>query len=616
MATGKVPVTPDVSGNPSALVKVTDVGVPKIGVIKVAEVCLTKGPVPVNGTASRTFCTNPVVANFVELSVRTATVTPIVFASKVLFDSVSVPAKVDNVPVVGKVTAVGPVAVNVCEKAPAVAKVLPSAKVKLAAVAGVVIVNLLTVVAIATPKVGVTKVGEVAKTAEPVPVSSVTAPDKFAEVNDPKEVAFPDEITIPVKSALVVTFPAVKPEAVPVIFVPTSADGVPKAGVTKVGEVAKTAEPVPVSSVTAADKFAEVNDPKEVAFPDEVTIPVKSAFVVFALSTYSVVAKAVVLSPTVCVTPIVPVGKDGVPVKVGESDKTTLPVPVEAVTPVPPLATGNIPVTPDVSGNPSALVKVTDVGVPKIGVIKVAEVCLTKGPVPVNGTASRTFCTNPVVANFVELSVRTATVTPIVFASKVLFDSVSVPAKVDNVPVVGKVTAVGPVAVNVCEKAPAVAKVLPSAKVKLAAVAGVVIVNLLTVVAIATPKVGVTKVGEVAKTAEPVPVSSVTAPDKFAEVNDPKEVVFPTEVTIPVKFAFVVFALSTYVFVAFSVGNLTSELEANVPSVLLLTAFSFRLSADCPAILTGLSRSFVLSTFSKPKFVFAPTTVTAFVPPF
>ena len=78
---------------------------------------------------------------------------------------------------------------------------------------------------------------------------------------------------------MVVTFPAVKLEAVPVIFVPTSADGVPKAGVTNVGEVAKTAEPVPVSSVTAPDKLAEVNDPKEVVFPTEVTIPVKFALV-------------------------------------------------------------------------------------------------------------------------------------------------------------------------------------------------------------------------------------------------------------------------------------------------------------------------------------------------
>ena len=73
--------------------------------------------------------------------------------------------------------------------------------------------------------------------------------------------ALPVLVTSPVKFALVVTFPAVRPEAVPVIFVPTSADGVPKAGVTKVGEVAKTAEPVPVSSeITPANSEDVVAD--------------------------------------------------------------------------------------------------------------------------------------------------------------------------------------------------------------------------------------------------------------------------------------------------------------------------------------------------------------------
>lgn len=59
------------------------------------------------------------------------------------------------------------------------------------------------------------------------------------------EVAFPEEVIGPVKLALVVTDPAVKPAAVPVIFVPTRADGVPRLGVTKVGLVARTTEPVP-----------------------------------------------------------------------------------------------------------------------------------------------------------------------------------------------------------------------------------------------------------------------------------------------------------------------------------------------------------------------------------
>jgi len=103
------------------------------------------------------------------------------------------------------------------------------------------------------PKAGVTKVGDVAKTAEPVPVSSVKAPKRLAELNDPKEVALPTEVTAPVKFAFVVTLPAVNPDAVPVMFVPTKADGVPKAGVTSVGLVANTAAPVPVSSVKAPE---------------------------------------------------------------------------------------------------------------------------------------------------------------------------------------------------------------------------------------------------------------------------------------------------------------------------------------------------------------------------
>ena len=53
-----------------------------------------------------------------------------------------------------------------------------------------------------------------------------------------------------------------------------------------------------------------------------------------------------------------------VPVKVGEADNTTEPVPVEVVTPVPPLATGSVPVTPVDKGSPVALVRTTADGVP------------------------------------------------------------------------------------------------------------------------------------------------------------------------------------------------------------------------------------------------------------
>ena len=61
--------------------------------------------------------------------------------------------------------------------------------------------------------------------------------------------AFPTLVTPPVKLAFVVTLPAVKPAAVPLMFVPTSAVGVPSAGVISVGEVENTkfVEVVPVA---------------------------------------------------------------------------------------------------------------------------------------------------------------------------------------------------------------------------------------------------------------------------------------------------------------------------------------------------------------------------------
>ena len=128
---------------------------------------------------------------------------------------------------------------------------------------------------VGVPKMGVTKVGLVAKTAAPLPVSSVKAPAKLAEVNEPKDVALPTEVTMPVRFALVVTVPAVKPAAVPVMLVPTRAEGVPRFGVTRVGLFAKTLAPLPVSSVSAPAKSAELNDPREVTVPTDVTAPVR-----------------------------------------------------------------------------------------------------------------------------------------------------------------------------------------------------------------------------------------------------------------------------------------------------------------------------------------------------
>lgn len=117
------------------------------------------------------------------------------------------------------------------------------------------------------PKSGVTSVGDVANTAEPEPVSSVKAARSWAEVNEPSDVALPTEVTAPVKLALVTADPAIRPKAVPVMLVATMALGVPRLGVTNVGELANTSEPVPVSSVTAARKLADEGVPKNVATP-------------------------------------------------------------------------------------------------------------------------------------------------------------------------------------------------------------------------------------------------------------------------------------------------------------------------------------------------------------
>ena len=66
------------------------------------------------------------------------------------------------------------------------------------------------------------------------------------------------------------------------------------------------------------------------------------------------------------------------------------------------------------------------------------------------------------------------------------------------------------------------ARVLPSATVKVEEVAGGVIVILFTLVAVATPIVGVVKVGEVANTSAPLPVLSLITPANCADVVLPK----------------------------------------------------------------------------------------------
>lgn len=139
---------------------------------------------------------------------------------------------------------------------------------------------------------------------------------------------------------------------------------------TRVGDVANTRAPEPVSSVTAEARLADDGVPRNVATPEpSEVIPVPP------LATGNVPVTPVVNGRPVA---FVRVADDGVPsagvTSVGLFERTTFPVPVDVVTPVPPLATGRVPVTPVVSGSPVTFVITPEAGVPSAGVVNVGLV--------------------------------------------------------------------------------------------------------------------------------------------------------------------------------------------------------------------------------------------------
>jgi len=100
------------------------------------------------------------------------------------------------------------------------------------------------------------RVGAVPNTTAPEPVSPVTAEAKFALDGVARNVATP----VPRPDTPVAM-------GSPVAFVSVALDGVPSAGVTSVGAFAKTAAPVPVSSVKAERRFALDGVASHVAMP-------------------------------------------------------------------------------------------------------------------------------------------------------------------------------------------------------------------------------------------------------------------------------------------------------------------------------------------------------------
>lgn len=313
-------------------------------------------------------------------------------------------------------------AVNVV-KAPVLAVVAPTVPLMLIEA---VPVRLVTTPDEGVPNAGVTRVGLLAKTKAPVPVSSDTAAARLADDGVAKKVATPEPKPLtpvlmgkpvalvkvpeegvpstppsttnapaePTLTAKAVATPVPKPlmpeeAGKPVALVRLMDEGVPRAGVTSVGLLAKTNEPEPVSSVTAAARLADEGVPKNVAIPaPKLAIPVPP----FATGKMPV-------TPVVSGSPVafVSVSTDGVPragvTSVGELEKTKAPEPVSSDTAAARLNDEGVarnvatpepsPEMPEATGSPVAFVSVTDDGVPNAGVTSVGLLAKTLLPVPV-----------------------------------------------------------------------------------------------------------------------------------------------------------------------------------------------------------------------------------------
>jgi hypothetical protein len=262
-------------------------------------------------------------------------------------------------------------------------------------------VQLVRVPEVGVPSNGVVRVGDVANTKSPVPVSSVTADNKLAEDGVAKKVATPvakpdtpEEIGRPVQLVRV-------PEV-----------GVPNNGVVRVGDVANTKRPVPVSSdITPANSEEEVAANTLSLLPVVVKVPAVGNVTLEAAVVVSVNAKAptvasVELSAKVNVAAVagavkatllilvaVATPNTGV-TRVGDVANTFTPVPVLSVSADARLADDGVPKkvatlaaspdTPVEIGRPVQLVRVPEPGVPNAGVMKVGELLKTTRPVPLS----------------------------------------------------------------------------------------------------------------------------------------------------------------------------------------------------------------------------------------
>lgn len=206
---------------------------------------------------------------------------------------------------------------------------------------------------------------------------------------------------------------------------------------------------------------------------------------------------------------------------------------VKVVAPVPPRATGKVPVVPPSIGNPVQLVSVPEVGVPKIGVTNVGLVANTNAPEPVSPvTAAAKFALEGVAKNVATPVPRPEI--PVATGKPVAF--VRVPD--EGVPRAPPFTTGAPAEPTLTANAVATPVPRPETPVAIGRP-----VQLVSVPEVGVPSTGVTKVGVLAKTKAPVPVSSDTAAAKFALDGVAKKVATPepkpetpVEIGKPVQF--------------------------------------------------------------------------------
>jgi len=451
----------------------------------------------------------------------------------VLFVIASVPANVANVPVVGKVTLVAAVETSVVAKAPDCVKLpdvvnvvkLPNVNVPVFAVMDI----LLILVAVATPRIGVVKVGAVN-----VLFVNVSEPDKVANVpSTVGNVTAADVVLLPSKFIFPIVVTVVLSPKVNVALL--------------VGVVNVILLIVLFVNVSVADLVTNVppTDGNEVV-NGAVLLPFKVIF--------PIVVK-VVWSPNVIVALFV--GVENVILFIVLFVKSSLPAKV-----------AKVPVVG----------KVTLVAAVETNVVEKAPDCVKLPAVdkvvklPNVNVALLVGCVNVILLTLVAVATPSVGVVK-VGAVNVLFVNVSDPAKVANVPAVGKVTLVAAVEISVvakapdCVKLPAVENVVWSPIVNVALFVGCVNVILFTLVAVATPSVGVVKVGAVnvlfVNVSVPANVANVPVVGKFTVLS---AVEFKVVTKAPV------------------VENVLELAKDNVPVLLVITTLLILVAVAAPIL--------------------------------